>query len=54
MVAQLVGSVIIIGIVYLFYIVGKGFLEGDNLLAKFFPVGSSLLAIFLLSLIWLS
>lgn len=52
MTAQIIGSFILIGIVYLFYIVGNGFLEKDNLLAKFFPVGSSLLALFLLSLIW--
>jgi hypothetical protein len=34
--------------------VGKGFLEEENLLAKFFPIGSSLLGAFVLSLIWLS
>lgn len=54
MVAQLIGSLVIIGIVFLFYKVGKGFLEEDNLLARFFPIGSSILAVFLLSLIWLS
>jgi uncharacterized membrane protein len=54
MVAQLVGSIILIGVIFLFYKVGKGFLEDDNLLAKFFPIGSSLLGLFLLSLIWLS
>lgn len=54
MVAQLVGSIVLIGVIFLFYKVGQGFLEEENLLSRFFPIGSSLLGLFLLSLIWLS
>jgi uncharacterized membrane protein len=54
MVAQLIGSIVLVGVIFLFYKVGKGFLEDENLLSKFFPIGSSLLGVFLLSLIWLS
>ena len=53
MLAQIIGSLIIIGVVFLFYKVGSGFIEKDNMLGKFFPIGSSVLAIFLIGLIFL-
>ena len=54
MLGQIIGSIIIILFVYVFYKAGSGFIEKDNLLGKFFPIGSSAVAIFLLSLIWFS
>jgi len=53
MTAQIIGSLVIILIVFLFYKVGSGFLEDDNMLSKFFPIGSSLLAVFFISLIFM-
>ena len=52
MLAQIIGSLIILLIVFLFYKVGSGFIEKDNLLGKFFPIGSSLMAVFLIGLIF--
>jgi hypothetical protein len=54
MVAQIIGSLVILLVIYVFYKAGSGFIENDNLLGKFFPIGSGVVALFLLSLIWFS
>jgi len=52
MLSQIIGSIIIILVVFLFYKAGSGFIDKDNLLGKFFPIGSTLMATFLIGLIF--
>jgi hypothetical protein len=53
MLGQIIGSLIILVVVYIFYKAGSGFIEKENLLGKFFPIGSGILATFLIGLIFL-
>lgn len=52
MLAQIIGSIVILIVVFIFYKAGSGFIEKDNLLGKFFPIGSGVLATFLIGLIF--
>lgn len=52
MVVKIIGSLVIIGFFWLFYKAGDAFLEKGNLLFKIFPIGSSLMAMFLIGLIF--
>lgn len=54
MITKMIGTLLIIGFVLLLNKVGSAMLEQDNLLSKFFPIGSGLLAAFLISLIFFS
>ncbi len=54
MIIKIIASIIIVFVFYIFYKAGTGLLEKDNLLSRLFPIGSVVLASFLISLIFLS
>ncbi len=54
MTTKIIASIIIVLVFYTLYKVGTGLLEKDNLLSRIFSIGSIALAIFLISLMFLS
>lgn len=52
MIIKIIGALVIIGFFVLLNKVGSAFLEKGNLLSKFFPIGSTILALFFISLIF--
>lgn len=52
MLIKIIGALLIIGFFLLLNKVGSELLEKGNLLSKFFPIGSTILAGFLISLIF--
>ncbi|MBU1958297.1 hypothetical protein KJ680_07830 [bacterium] len=52
MIVKIIGSLLIIGFFLLLNKVGAALLERDNLLYRFFPIASTLMALFLIGLIF--
>lgn len=54
MTVKIIASLVIALIFFIFYKAGTGLLEKDNLLSKLFPLGSIVLTLFFISLIFSS